>query len=376
VNLRERVLASVDGKEVYPVPIDVAQNIIYPGLENRLMERLGVNDRENLFRALGAHMRWANPRYIGPPLEKLPNGLDVDPFPAKYAYKDIWGAYPGLMTYSDGIVQRTFAKADSVKDIENHSWPNSDWYDYGMVAPPLAEDEDYVPIIQWAQENVHYARVIGGYNPIFGLICDLCGIETALMHLVARPDLVHTLVQRITKFLVSYYEGIAKAGEGYIDILAFGDDFASQRGMMFSPQQWRDYFKSAWTCLFGIAHKYNMKAMFHSCGAIRLVIGDLMDAGMDIFEIVQIRAKGMDPIELKKEFGSSLTFYGTVDVQGVLRNYPPDEVRKEIRRLIDIFGPGGRYILTTCHLLMEDIPVENVLAMYEEARAYVPRKGN
>lgn len=87
---RERVLAAVNGAETYPVPVDVTNGMIHPKLENRIMSQLGVRDRESLLRALGAHMRWGNPKYVGPPLEKSPV-QPPDPWPHEYAYKNIWG---------------------------------------------------------------------------------------------------------------------------------------------------------------------------------------------------------------------------------------------------------------------------------------------
>lgn len=107
----------------------------------------------------------------------------------------------------------------------------------------------------------------------------------------------------------------------------------------------------------------------HSCGAVRPLIADLVDCGFDISENVQITSAGMNPIELKREFGRHLTFYGAMDTQAIPRG-SPDDVRCEVRRLIDILGEDGHYIFTTCHFLLDDVPVENVVAMYEEANSY------
>ena len=372
MNPRERALAAMNGVEIFPVPVDVTTNLIHWQLENQIARRLGVKGRAGVFRALGAHIRWANPKYIGPALEKSPV-QPPDPWPNKHAFKNIWGAYAGLNSYSDSIVERPLRDAGSVADVEEHNWPNPEWFDYDMVIPNLWYGTDhYLPVALWAAENADYARVIGGYEPIFGRVCDLCGIETALIKTATDPNIVHALVAHITDFLEEWYRGIARAAEGHVDILAFGDDFAGQTGMLMHPGKWRAYFKDSWTRLFAIAHEHGMKALFHSCGAIRPILGDLIDAGIDILEVVQIRAKGMDPVELKRDFGAELTFYGAVDVQDVLPNYSPEGVRDEVRRLIDIFGSGGRYVLASSHLLHPDVPVENVLAMYDEALSYEP----
>ena len=110
----------------------------------------------------------------------------------------------------------------------------------------------------------------------------------------------------------------------------------------------------------------------HSCGAVRPVIKDLIDAGMDVLEVVQLNARGMDPEELKKEFGRDITFYGGIDTQDLLPRGTPGEVRREVRRLIEILGWDGGYILSSWHFMMDDVPVENAVALYEEAAAYRP----
>jgi uroporphyrinogen decarboxylase len=115
-----------------------------------------------------------------------------------------------------------------------------------------------------------------------------------------------------------------------------------------------------------------MKNMMHSCGAVRPVIGDLIDAGLDILEVVQVHASGMDAANLKREFGADLAFYGGIDVQELMPYGSVEDVRREVRWLVDTLGVGGRYILAPSHFLMDDVPVANVIALYDEARTYSP----
>jgi len=93
---------------------------------------------------------------------------------------------------------------------------------------------------------------------------------------------------------------------------------------------------------------------------------------MDILMPVQVAAKGMDPVLLKREYGADISFLGGMDTQRVLPNSSPEQVRAEVRRLIDIFGKGGGYIFSSSHNLNGDIPIENIVAMYEEAAVYYP----
>jgi uroporphyrinogen decarboxylase len=241
-----------------------------------------------------------------------------------------------------------------------------------MVGVPFLQPDKSEPIMDWAQRHADYARLCGGWCPIASRVLDQFGMETGLINMAARPDLIHAVMDHISEFYIEYYGRFAATARGLFDVLGFGDDFASQNTMLFSPRQWREYFLSLWKELFAIAHRNDMKAMMHSCGAIRPVIGDLIDAGLDILEVVQTRARGMDAQALKEEFGKDLVFYGGMDVQSTMPYGSSQGVQQETRRLIDIFGKDGGYILGTSHFLMEDVPYENVVTMYEEGRSYVP----
>ena len=376
---RERTLAVIDGEELFPVPFDLIMNFIHPRPEGGLCRHFGLadGDHEGLLAALGAHTRWGKPAYIGPPLEPAPFSIPSS-FPNKAATRSIWGGWVGVNTYTDQFI-RPLRDAETVADVEAHTWPNPDWSDYGRIGWLEDSPQQYAPIGEWAAKRSQYLRIVGGFDPVFSRIMELCGMERGLLMLAANPPVIHALVAHIGEYMEQYYRRIAQAGRGYpassrgyIDVIAMGDDFAGQRGMLLHPDRWREYFLPLWKRLFTIPHQYGMKAQLHSCGAIRPVLGDLVDAGLDVFEVVQISATGMDPVELKREFGAHLTFYGTVDVQTVLPFGSAQEVRREVRRLIDVLARGGRFILANSHIVQEDVPVANVLAMFDEARSYRP----
>jgi uroporphyrinogen decarboxylase len=369
---RERVLAAIAGKETFPVPVDVFENYVYPTLEADLCRRFGLHaqDHEGVLKGLGAHMRWGAPAYVGPPLEDAP----VQPpsaFPARKATRNIWGSWDGMNTYYEGI-DRPLRAAETVAEIDAYPWPSPDWFDYGRLGWFKDGSETPRPVAEWAERHRDYARILVGFNPVFSRIMDLCGMETGLMRIAARPDLIHAMVAHIGEFLEEYYRRVAWAGRDHADFLGFGDDFAGQQGLLLNPQRWREYFLPLWRRLFAVAHEHGLKTQMHMCGAVRPVLGDLIDAGLDVFEVVQITAVGMDPRELKQEFGAHVAFYGGLDTQQVLPCGKPADVRREVRRLIEDLAKGGGYILASMHILMDDVPAENVLAMYEEARSYAP----
>jgi uroporphyrinogen decarboxylase len=371
---KERVLAVIDGQEIFHVPVDVFENGVHPELCSKVLRHFGLadGDKEGLLRALGACIRWGRPLYVGPPLEEDTSGVLVPTYPAWRVVKDIWGSWgecPG--TYYDGL-PRPLRSAETVADVEAHRWPDPNWFDYEMVGWIRDLPRAYLPLAQWARLNSDYARLAGGWSPIFSRIMDLFGIETGLAHVADRPELIEATVAHIADFYEEYYGRLARAARGHFEILAWGDDFAGQQGLLLRPTLWRKWFLPVWKRLFAIAHRNGLKAALHSCGSVRAILGDLGDVGLDILENVQVKAVGMDPAELKREFGKHLTFYGGIDTQEILPQGSPQDVRREVRRLIDILGKGGRFIFCTVHYLLDDVPAENALAMYDEANSYCP----
>jgi len=374
---RERALAAIRHEEVFPVPVDVFENGIYPQLERRLREhfrlpsadQLKPTARDDILVALGACSRRANAVYVGPPLEEHPTMKAA--WPIRKAARTIWGTWDGPESYTDQV-ERPLAHAETTSDVDAHRWPQADWFDFGKVGVPCVQPEAAVGLVQWAEENASYLRIVGGWSPMVSNVLDLFGMQLGLTHMAARPDLVQGVVARTGEFYAEYYRRLAEAAQGVCDVLAFGDDFASQRSMLLSPRSWRMFFLGEWKRLFSIAHAHGFKTMMHSCGAIRPVLKDLVDAGLDILDVVQTTAAGMEASGLKEEFGADLVFYGGMDVQEIMPNGTPAEVREEVRRLVDTLGRGGGYVLCSSHFLMEDVPVENVLEMYDQGRSYVP----
>ena len=271
MNCRDRVLASLAGEEVYPVPYDLFCNGIYPNLQAALCRHYGIEpvDHEALMRAIGAHTRWGCPPYIGPAPEEMMFD-DGSGTPAKI-YKGHWGTWQ-METYFEGF-ERPLRGVESVKEVEDYAWPSPDWFDYGKthVGPTYAE---------WAEQEKDYLRVAGcWWEPIFSRVMDLYGMETGLMNMLMRPDLIHATVAKIEEFETQFFTRLARAAKGHADFLRFGDDFASQRDMLLRPELWREFFLPTWKRLFAIAHNHGFKTIMHSCGAVRPILGRLDRCG-------------------------------------------------------------------------------------------------
>ena len=169
-----------------------------------------------------------------------------------------------------------------------------------------------------------------------------------------------------------YWErALAEVGD-LVDLVIEADDMAGQHSLLFSPQTYRKLIKPRHKKLFSfIRQQAPIKLFFHSCGAIRPLIGDLIDAGIDILNPIQVSAAGMDPKELKREFGRDLVFWGGgVDTQGVLGTGAPEDVKEDVRRNIEALAPGGGFVFAAVHDIQANVPPENIMAMWEAWKAF------
>jgi uroporphyrinogen decarboxylase len=171
---------------------------------------------------------------------------------------------------------------------------------------------------------------------------------------------------------MAYWErALPEVGE-YVDVMMLGDDFAGQDRLLMSPRTWRKLIKPRLKALFDFMHsKSNAKLFLHSCGAVREIIPDLIEIGLDILNPVQVSAVGMDTAELKQEYGKDLVFWGGgVDTQNILPHGTPEQVRDEVRRRLDDLMPGGGLVFTPVHNIQSDVPAENLLTMWETLREH------
>ncbi|MCE5248967.1 hypothetical protein LLG96_01975 [bacterium] len=201
---------------------------------------------------------------------------------------------------------------------------------------------------------------------LFELICRLRGMENAILDLAADPGLAEAMLDRAGDFSVHIAR---EACERFsLDWLWTGDDIAGQQSMIMSPRCWRDLIRPRLATVVEVGASRGLWVAYHSCGAIRPVIPDLIEIGVDVLNPIQCACPGMDPFQLKKEFGERLTFMGGVDTQGLLPGGSADDVRRGTARLLEgMTADGGGYILAASHTIPPETPLENVFAMYETA---------
>ena len=249
------------------------------------------------------------------------------------------------------------AEVSSLEEVEAYPWPAAANYDYSAAAA-LAE-----------RLGAQYA-VRGPYwKPLFCQVCDLFGMEEAMRRMVIEPRLFEAALEHVTEHTLAYLERLLDACGQALPILCLGDDFATQRGMMLSPELWRRILKPRYARLFELGKRRGKFIWFHSCGDITAVLPDLIEIGVDVWETVQLHTLPISPEALKREYGQHLTFFGGVNTQR-LPFITPEEVRAEVQRCIGVLGRGGGYICGPDHHIKPDVPPQNAVALFDAARTY------
>jgi uroporphyrinogen decarboxylase len=195
-------------------------------------------------------------------------------------------------------------------------------------------------------------------------------IDNFLMLLAGNPRRAHEFLDRLLALHLANLERFLGVVGPYIDILVFGDDLGSQKGPQMSPAMYREFFKPRHAQMWRRAKELaDVKVMLHCCGGVRPLLADLIDAGVDAINPVQISCHGMEPAGLKADFGRRLTFWGGgCDTHQVLARATPAEIRQHVARQIDLFKPGGGFVFQQVHNVLADVPAENVIAMLDAAR--------
>jgi len=341
---RERWLAVLRHEKPDRVPMDYWAT---GEATQKLMKYLGCSDVWEMYRRLHIDpVITVQPKYIGPPIKP---GFDM----YGCGYKNV--------DYGTGVyrecVYHPLAKYNSIEEIEkNYTWPTADWFDFSVIPEQIKGKEMY--------------PIRGGGSEPFLVYKNLRGMEQAYMDLVLNPDLVHYCLDKLFDFCYEYTLRIYEQIPGKVMITYVAEDFGSQEDLLISPEMIREFFIPRMKRMIDLAHQAGAFVFFHSDGAIRKIIPDMIEAGIDVLNPVQWRCKGMDREELKREFGDKIVFHGAVDNQYTLAFGTVEEVREEVIYNIEVLGRDGGYILAPCHNIQPISPPENIVAMYETGYEY------
>jgi uroporphyrinogen decarboxylase len=282
------------------------------------------------------------------------------------AFTDEWGI--GWHKPKDGgfyydMYDHPLSGADSLEDLKAHPFP--DPLDDGRFAPLRAQAK----AARAMGKAVALAGPCAGIAEIYSW---LRGYEEYYIDLARNKDWVGYMLDRLVEFKSAYWgRALQEIGE-LVDIVVEADDLGSQRSLLMSPRTYRHVIQPRHRRLFSfIKAQAPVKVFYHTCGAVRRLIPDLIDAGIDILNPVQISAADMDLLELKQEFGRDLVFWGGgVDTQWVLGMATPEEIKDHVKQNIETLAPGGGFIFSAVHDIQADVLPENIMAVWKAWREY------
>ncbi len=322
-------------------------------LDELLYDRFDIDYR---FQNAGCEGKSWEPLYIGPGLMTYPDGT----------FENIWGSRQRKVYHQNGrgsyveTVRFALGDATTVAQVENHRWPSADSFDYKGIVQNIRDYPEYPFMV--------------GYLSLGWFAWEVRGMSRCLEDLYLEPAIAEAIVQRISDFGFEYYSRLLNAVKEFIGknvvCIHIADDWGTQDGLLMGPDIFDRFFARHYRRFTELAHSYGLKVEFHSCGAARDLYGKFIEVGVDIMNPVQTSAKGMVPAEIKKQFGKDLAFSGAIDVQQLLPNASVQEVKDEVKRVLDAMGKGGGFFPGPAHNIQLGTPPENVIAMYEAMDEY------
>ena len=360
---RQRVEATLNHQEPDRVPISLggSANHLTEQLYIKLRNYFGVEDvpRRTLvgfyttpdynpvLDKLGTDFRFI---HIRPPRQYIANAMDE----SFREFEDEWQLHHRLVSgYYD------LAGAPLAKDLSYPAlkipWPDP----YDLTEWSVKEE------VEGLYHNTDFAIV--AHRPVYGNLWEmtrvLVGMENALLLTVQDTHILDYLLGKLAEIQEAFYDAFLSVVGPYVQIVEMADDYGTNVGPMFNPEVYRKFFKPRYKKSIELIKKKapNAKLLLHNDGAIRKFIPDLIETGFEVLNPIEGHLKGMHPAELKRDFGTALTFQGGVDVKTVLNHGSVEDVRNEVRLRINQMGVGGGYILAR-HITSAMIFPENLLA--------------
>lgn len=285
---------------------------------------------------------------------------------------------------------RSLAPGEEYVDEWGVTWIREGWYNQVCRSPLADEDvsalKDYeFPDPDGEERYLPLSRLCARFGEDYFVGADVSGaifepcyhirsMESLLVDMLQDKEAVQVFFDKAMEFTRRV---CLRALEHPIDWVWLGDDVGGQEAMMLSPTLWRELLKPRLASVIESvkAARPGVYVAYHSCGAIRPIIGDLVEIGVDVMNPIQPLCPGMDPLEVKAEYGDRMAFLGALDTQDFLIHSTADEVYRHTRDLISGMSGGGGYILGTSHTVQPDTPIENILAISRAAGVEIG-KGN
>ena len=350
---KERVLTTLSRKEPDKVPKYIR---FTPEMKVKVHDKIGTDNYEDYF---GIEIR----RVGFKPTKKLPDfSFYYDDSLPKNTYFDDWGI--PFVTGSEGHVKRELypmAPFKTEEEVLEYPWPDfmsSYRHEHLEREVKKLHGRGYAVIGRLTE-------ISGGF--IFETAWQLRGMDNLLVDFYDNPNFARTLLDKITEINVEVSTRFAEAG---VNILWLADDIGTQDTMLMSPAMWRKWLKPRLKHLIDSAKRVNPRVhiFYHSDGFIEPVIPELIEIGVDILNPIQ--PESMNPVKLKRLYGDQLSFFGTIGVQTVMPFGTPKDVRHEVRKMIEMVGQGGGFIIAPTHFVSAQVPWENVEALFDAVEEF------
>jgi len=349
---RERVLTALAHQEPDRVPMDYEAN---GAIDARLKRHFGLadHDADGLRAALGCDLHQVWIPYNGPQIHAPVPEVQVNP---EWGIRTRWVEHPtgGYWDYCG------FPLAEAtLEQVEAWPMPNPDHYDYAAVR---AQCERY-PDLALYVGNPGLPDIINSTGMLFGM-------EQVLVGLISEDPAVLRFIERKAAIQLEVTRRTIEAARGRLDLLWMGEDLGTQIAPMISLDLYRRQIRPHQQKFVDLARAHRMPVVIHTCGCSSWAYEDFIVMGIRGVSTLQPEAVNMSPAHLKKTFGGRLAFHGCISTAGVLATGTPDEVTRTVRETLEIMKPGGGYILAPTHMIQDNSPTENVLAMYEAGRRF------
>jgi uroporphyrinogen decarboxylase len=373
MNPRERVIKSLQHKEPDRPPVDLGGTV--SGIHNKAYTKLihalnldldvKIDPRdvqqlakpdEVVLERLGVDFRHVSLRTI-----PGPRGIEYDASGRPY-FVDEWGIKWGRNPNYYDMIDHPLKDA-GIDDLDAFSWPDP----RNPLRYKGLKDE-----VESLYRGTDYAiQADAFFGGIYECAWWLRGFETFTVDMYRRPEFTSKFLDKIFQLYLEFYDRYLEVVGPYIQIIDYNDDLGMQTGPILSPALFNKYLKPRYNQLFNLIHsKTKAKLFMHTCGSVHQLIPDLINIGLDVLNPIQPLATNMDIEGLKRDFGERLCFHGGIDIQRLLPHGSRKEVEAEVRKVARVGGKGGGLILACAHNIQDDVPPQNVIAMFEAAGSY------
>jgi len=356
MNSKERVLKAINFEEPDRTPVDFScteeyEEILYRHFNikkrNIITNPLLNSVDPQILKKLNCDMITVAPNYTGPELEKGNDGSRRNLF---------------------GVIEKPFVKNGTtyyeytgtplknatLEEVENYRWPSPDWFDYKTIKKQCEEADEFC-LVSGSPGNVDFFHKAGR----------LIGVKELYTGLARKNPVLLKIFEKISDFFYEYNRRIFESGQGLIDIAFYGDDYGGVAGPLIGEKTYRKILKPFWEKHYQLAKSYELKVMHHSCGAISSLLPVMNETGVNIIDPLQTDTKDINLSELKSKFHGKIAFHGGICFEKHIAS-PIENIRKEVKQIVSIMGAGGGYIMSPTTIVTNEIPLNNVLTIFEK----------